>query len=141
MSRPVSGLSLKVYSPKLFALKHLNPRAVVHVILSVEAGVSQIPALLRGERPPSGDEENLSTRNYSKPPAAVITGGGYDDAMVKEMRDACQSESHVPWLRPDMNALPPQGPGYGAAIAEKVKACLTKLAKEGKMNEDGVHYF
>jgi hypothetical protein len=71
----------------------------------------------------------------------VIAGGGYDDAMVKEMRDACQGESSVPWLRPDMSALPPQGPGYGAAMAEKVRACLAGLAREEKMNDGGVYFY
>lgn len=37
--------------------------------------------------------------------------------------------------------FPPQGPGYGAAMAEKMKACLARLAKEGKMNEDGVYIY
>jgi hypothetical protein len=100
-----------------------------------------IPALLRGERPPSADEENIGTRNYLKPPAAIVTGGGYDDANVKEMRDACKGESNVPWLRPDMSALPRQGPGYGSAIAEKVKACLGRLMKDGKMKGDGVYHY
>jgi hypothetical protein len=56
------------------------------------------------------------------------------------MRDACKGESNVPWLRPDMNALPRQGPGHGPAMAEKVKACLGRL-KDGKMKEDGVYYY
>jgi hypothetical protein len=76
-----------------------------------------------------------------KPPAAIVTGGGYDDANVKEMRDACKGESNVPWLRPDMSALPPQGPGYGPAMAEKVKACLGRLVKDVKMEEDGVYHY
>jgi hypothetical protein len=76
-----------------------------------------------------------------KPPAAIVTGGGYDDANVKEMRDACKGESNVPWLRPDMSALPPQGPGYGAAMAEKIKACLGRLVKDVKMKEDGVYHY
>jgi hypothetical protein len=114
---------------------------VIHVILSIEAGVSVIPALLRGERPASADEENVGTRNYLKRPAAIVTGGGYDDANVKEMRDACKGESNIPWLGPDMSALPPRGPGYGSAIAEKVKACLGRLMKDGKMDEDGVYHY
>ena len=76
-----------------------------------------------------------------KPPAAIVTGGGYDDANVKEMRDACKGESNVPWLRPDMSALPPQGPGYGPAMAEKVKACLGRLVKDVKMKEVGVYHY
>lgn len=125
-------------------LQYLNTSSdcpAIHVILSLDAGVSEIPALLRGEKPPSEHHENLGTRNYSKPPAAVVTGGGYDEAMVKDMRDACNGESNVPWLRPDMGALPPHGPGYGAAMAEKVKACLRYLAEEGKMKEDGVYFY
>src|ERR1700733_10361407 len=131
-------------------IQHLftNPRLtvlfsylVIHVILSVEAGVSVIPALLRGERLPSADEENIGTRNYLKPPAAIVTGGGYDDANVKEMRDACKGESNVPWLRPDMSALPPQGPEFGSAMAEKIKACLYRLMRDGKMNEDGMYHY
>ena len=116
--------------------------AVIHIILSVSAGISEIPALLRGQHPPASDSgENLGTRNYSKLPAAVVTGGGYDDGMVKGMRDACRGERNVPWLRPDMNALPPHGPGYGAAMADKMKACLSKLARDGKMSGDGVYFF
>src|SRR5271156_3233743 len=114
---------------------------VIHVILSVEAGVSVIPALLRGKRPPSADEENIGTRNYLKLPAAIVTGGGYDNANVKEMRDACKGESNVPWLRPGMSALPPKGPGYGPAMAEKVKACLGRLVKDVRMKEDGVYHY
>ena len=116
---------------------------MIHVILSLDAGLSQIPALLRGDQPRPEDAENLGSRNYVQPPAAVITGGGYDDAMVKEMRDACKGAdgAQVPWLRPDMDALPPHGPGYGAAMAEKVKACLGEVAREGKMDVDEVHYF
>jgi len=76
-----------------------------------------------------------------KPPAAIVTGGGYDDANVKGMRDACKGESNVPWLRPDMSALPPQGPGYGSAMGEKVKACLGRLVKDMKMKEDGVYHY
>lgn len=110
--------------------------------MSLEAGVSEIPTLLRGEkRPPEQGDENLGTRNYAKPAAAVITGGGYEETMVAEMRGACSGEKGVPWLRPDMNALPPHGPGYGAAMAEKAKACLGRLAKEGKMHADGVYFY
>jgi hypothetical protein len=133
--------SVSQYNTLLIPSNRSLSSLVIHVILSIEAGVSVIPALLRGERPRSTDEENVGTRNYLKPPAAIVTGGGYDDANVKEMRDACKGESNVPWLRPDMNALPPRGPGYGSAIAEKIKACLDKLAKDLKMKEDGVYYF
>jgi hypothetical protein len=115
---------------------------VIHVVLSVEAGVSQIPALLRGEHlPPSDSEENIGTRNYAKPPVAIITGGGYDDATFQEMRDACKGATNVPWLRPDMRAQATQGPGSGAAIAERVKVCLNKLVRDGKMDEDGVYLY
>ena len=58
--------------------------------------------------------------------------------MSKKCGMLAKGESNVPWLRLDMSALPPQGPGYGAAIAEKIKACLGRLVKDVKMKEDGV---
>jgi hypothetical protein len=61
--------------------------------------------------------------------------------MVKAMRDACKGESNVPWLRLDVSALPPHGPRFGAAMAEKVKDRLGELVKDGKMNQDGVYFY
>ncbi|KAL8736648.1 MAG: hypothetical protein Q9166_000014 [cf. Caloplaca sp. 2 TL-2023] len=83
----------------------------IHLILSPAAGKTQIPVLLQGKVPPSDDADNLGTKNYSKTPAAVLLGGGYEDADVAEMREACKNDSRVPWLRADVSKpAPPVGP-------------------------------
>ncbi|KAK9431060.1 hypothetical protein V1505DRAFT_385463 [Lipomyces doorenjongii] len=113
---------------------------VIHVILTSAQGVEQIPSLLRGENP--GELDNIGTKNYSRTAIAVITGGGYDDTAVVEMREAAKGGSNVPWLRPDLTKpRPPLGPGYGEALAERVKATLKELTREGKLNEDAVIYY
>ena len=115
---------------------------VIHVILSPRAGVSEIQALLKGESPTISDSEQLGSKNYSKPAIAVVTGAGYDDAAVAEMREACKGTRHVPWLRPDLEKpAPPLGPGYGEAMVERVKVCLKELAADGKLGEDRVYFY
>jgi hypothetical protein len=115
---------------------------VIHVILTPEAGVSDIPLLLEGKTPPSSDPGDLGTRDYSQRAAAVVTGGGYDDAAFQIMRDACKGKSNIPWLRPDLSVpTPPLGPLYGKAMVERVKACLDNLAEEGKLGEDSIRFF
>ena len=116
-----------------------TPSIVIHLILSVEVGVAQVPALLRGE--PQGDVENLGTQNYSKLPVAVILGKGYTDAEFKDMHEACQGESNIRWLRPDMATKAPDGEGYAKKMAEKMKTGLRKLADDGMMNQDGLYFF
>ena len=114
----------------------------IHVILSPAAGVSDIHALLVGQPPSGSDEENPGTGNYSKPPIAVIMGGGYDDAVFKEMYDAAKGEGEqVAWLRADLTVqTPPLGPEYGKHMVGRVRACLAKLEGEGKLGggEGGV---
>lgn len=70
----------------------------------------------------------------------MITGGGYDDAMFKEMYDAAKGKGkQVPWLRPDLTVqAPPLGPQYGKYMVGRVKICLGKLEAEGKLGgEEG----
>ncbi|KAL8722227.1 MAG: hypothetical protein Q9181_007537, partial [Wetmoreana brouardii] len=110
---------------------------VIHLILSTSAGKAEIPSLLRGEVPPANDADNLGIKNYSEAPTAVILGGGYEDSHVAEMRQACQDDSKIPWLRPDLSKpAPPLGPEYGKARVQRVKSCLSNLEEGGKMNED-----
>ena len=115
---------------------------VIHLVLSVEAGVSEIPRILRGESPSStaiADPDNLGTKNYSRKPVAVVAGSGYDDSAIAEMREACKG-NNVPWLRADSKKYQP-GPGYGAALVERLKAYMTEMVKSGKMEGDEVHFF
>ena len=112
------------------------------MILSVEAGVSDIPLLLEGKIPPATDPENIGSRDYSKTPVAVVTGRMYDEAAVKEMREACKGKRGIHWLsgNPDTPA-PPQGPLYADHIVKTVRACLDGLAEKGELNGEGVHLY
>ena len=115
---------------------------MIHVVLSPAAGASEIPVLLEGGSPLPVDAENVGTKNYSKPPVAVILGGGYDDAGFAEMRAGSQGKSNVPWLRNDRSKPPqPGAPGYPEAVVERIKACLRELAAEGKMEGDGIYWY
>lgn len=106
-----------------------------------ETGAEQIPAILRGEHPPSSDSE-LGTRDYSKKPVAVILGGGYDDAGTEVMMKASAGIHPVPWLRPDLSKpAPPLGPEYGKALVGRIKELLPQLEKEGKMSEEKVFWY
>lgn len=114
-----------------------NLASVIHIILSPAAGVSDIPAILQGQSP-SSTEENIGTQNYSNLPIAVVTGGGYDDRLFKEMYDAAKGKGKaVHWLRPDLSVqTPPLGPDYGKHMVGRVKACLERLEGEGKLGEE-----
>ncbi|KAL8683512.1 MAG: hypothetical protein Q9186_000552 [Xanthomendoza sp. 1 TL-2023] len=117
--------------------KAIAAASAIHLILSPATGKIQIPILLRGEVPPSSDnaDDNIGTRNYSKAPAAVILGAGYEDAHVVEMREMCKSDSRIPWLRPDLSKpAPPLGPEYGEAIVQRVKSRLGELSAGGQMD-------
>jgi hypothetical protein len=106
------------------------------------AGTIEIPVLLRGEVPVPTETETLGSRDYSKRATAVIAGAGYDDAAVKEMREACQGASSVPWLRPDLTKpVPPVGPGYGEAVVERIKVLLKDLVDKGELDKDAVYFY
>ena len=126
----------------LLSMKPSDPNIIViHTVLSVEEGVSLLPALLRGDEPPPGGAETIGTKNYSAPAKAVVTGGDYDDSKLSKLREACKG-SEVPWLRNDKSKpAPPPGPAYGAALVERVKALLSDLEKRGEMQKDGVYWY
>ncbi|RFU30486.1 hypothetical protein B7463_g5869, partial [Scytalidium lignicola] len=105
---------------------------VVHTFLASDNAPVDLPVILRGESLPP--RENLGTQNYSRPVTAIITGGGYNDEMFNELREACTGISHIPWLRPDLSGGPPVVTlGYSEKVAARVKETLKKLADEGKM--------
>jgi hypothetical protein len=89
---------------------------------------------------------DLGSKNYSKPPAAIILGAGYEDNDVAAMRKACTEAQahHVPWLQPDTSKpSPPLGPEYGKAMVERLKVLLGELKGEGKLGSgvEGVFRF
>ncbi|KAI3325315.1 hypothetical protein HD806DRAFT_533904 [Xylariaceae sp. AK1471] len=85
---------------------------------------------------------SLIFKDYSKSPVAIILGGGYDDAGIEVMMKASEGTKPIPWLRPDLTKLaPPLGPDYGKVLVARVKELLAQLHKDGKMNEERVHWY
>ncbi|KAI0441065.1 hypothetical protein F4803DRAFT_552481 [Xylaria telfairii] len=114
---------------------------VIHFVPTRESGVVQIPAILKGEQSPPSDS-TLGSKDYSKPPVAIILGGGYDDAEFDAIKKASEGIKPLPWLRPDLTKpAPPLGPEYGKAMVARVKELLVQLENEGKMNEDEVQWY
>ncbi|KAI9147244.1 hypothetical protein HJFPF1_13280 [Paramyrothecium foliicola] len=114
---------------------------VIHFVLTPEAGVAQIPAILKGEQSIPSDSE-IGTQDYSRPPICVILGGGYTDADTEAMMTAAKGLRAVPWLRPDLTKpAPPLGPEYGKALVRRIKELIPQLESEKKMNEAKVVYY
>ncbi|KZM19347.1 hypothetical protein ST47_g9491 [Ascochyta rabiei] len=87
--------------------------ALVRIVLSPEAGISEIPGLLSGQNAP----------------VAVALGGAFDDAIVDSMCDAASKAGDVAWLRVDKSRLKEMPPMddkevFGAALAKRIKASL-----------------
>ena len=55
-----------------------------------------MPLLLKGQAP--NDPENVGTKNYAKPPVAVMFGGAYGEDTAQEVREACQGLTGIKWL-------------------------------------------
>jgi len=111
--------------------------------MSVEAGVREIPQILRGEMT-AASETQMGTGNYADgKSAAVVLGGGYDEAMFEELRAASKGSSNVPWLKKDRekSGPPPGSQAYTQSVIDDVKACLKMLKEEGKMVGDGVYLY
>lgn len=109
--------------------------------MSPEGGVVQIPAILKGDQQPPSDS-SLGSKDYSKPPVAVILGAAFDDQGTEVMMKAAAGIKPIPWLRPDVSRpAPPLAPEYGKALVARIKALLAQLEKEGKMNEEKVHWY
>jgi hypothetical protein len=97
--------------------------------------------LLRGEKDVPSDTE-LGSRNYTQLPVAVITGAGYDDQAIADMRAAAAGAKPVPWLRPDTTKpAPPLGPEYGKALVARIKETVAELTAQGKLDEDAVVWY
>jgi hypothetical protein len=74
--------------------------AVIHVALSVEQAVKDLPLLLSTPpKAPQNTEDNVGSRNYDKRPVAVLAGGGFDDTMFNEIKDACKDvDKGIVWV-------------------------------------------
>ncbi|KAH8162494.1 hypothetical protein CIB48_g5742 [Xylaria polymorpha] len=116
-------------------------KPIIHFVLTPGAGAIQIPAILKGDQSPPSDSA-LGSKDYSTPPVAVIIGGGYDDAGIDMIMKAAAGIRPIPWLRPDLTKpAPPLGPEYGKALVARIKELLVQLSKDGKMDEEKVHWY
>ena len=120
--------------------------SAIHIILSVPAAVSEVPILL-SSKTPSNTSENLGSQNYAQRPLAIAIGGGFNDEMFNQIKDACKDVPSAVWARTDISKMgKPPGAGeeesYGAIVAERVKSCLGQLrvGKEEGTSE-GVYFF
>jgi hypothetical protein len=130
----------------LFSFARLTARKVIHLIMSPEDGLTNIPLILSGLKP-SSLQSSLGSQDFSQVPRAVIFGGGYDDVTIENLRKAVmetQGARKVPWLKADQQktARGPE-PGtreYSESIAPRVREVLGRLEREGKLdgNEDGI---
>jgi len=68
-------------SPPSHHWSQSDPPIAIHACLSSAAAVAEIPAILRGEAlsPKDPEAANLTTQNFSKKPAAIVLGGGYNE--------------------------------------------------------------
>ncbi|KAK2731036.1 hypothetical protein FQN55_005168 [Onygenales sp. PD_40] len=126
---------------------------VIHVILSLASGKTELPLLLNVPNTDSTTipcESNIGSRNYSEAPFAVVIGGGYDDEAVAELEEACKAElanmtgkATIPWLRVDKTkpAPPPGGPEYGNAVAGRTKECLLRLKEDSEGRNERIVWF
>jgi hypothetical protein len=115
--------------------------SVIHFVKNPETAMTEIPALLRGDKTVSSQSE-LGTKNYELGVGAVILGAGYDDQAVKQLREAAGRVSSVPWLRPDTTKpTPPLGPAYGQVLVDRIKEAVKDLQGKGGMDKDAVVWY
>jgi hypothetical protein len=119
---------------------------VIHMILTDEAGTTEIPMILDGKAPPATDPPNIGSRDYSKQPVAVLAGRGYDLDTVKTFQEACKGKRGIRWLTADQSVpIPEQAPlgtpEHADHIAGRMKAKLDELAAKGELQGEGNHLY
>jgi hypothetical protein len=82
----------------------------------------------------------LGTKNYARPPVAIVLGGGYTKGDLETMRFTCQQTEGakiVVWLENDRKDLP-SGPSsdYAKRVGQRVKDKLQELEAAGKFSQD-----
>lgn len=108
---------------------------VIHIILSPEAGATDIPLLLSGKTPPE-TSNNHGSQNYARTPVAIVVGGGFDDDAFNQMKEACKDVKGTVWVRAEkVEGAPPlsDAKGFGEMVAGRVKEKLGEL----KVGQDG----
>lgn len=109
----------------------------------MEDGIHNLPPILSGSLPLS-NESGLGSKSYSRPPKAVILGGGYDDEAIARLRQAVislQGTFEVPWIKADLKkteAGPTPGTDeYCNSAASRIKEALRVLQEGEKLDRTG----
>ena len=106
--------------------------------MGVDACISEIPSVLRGQIPASPTSA-LGSGDVSRRPVAIILGGGYTDVFdtVREGVEAAfgpDGSSGVAWLRFDTDLpMPPLGPEYATKALQRLRDTLDELVAGGKL--------
>lgn len=136
--------------PQRYTLKLTSPFTVIHIILSVQQAITDLPLLLSSpSQIPPDNSDNYGSQVYGARPRAVVIGGGFTDEMVQEMKSACKdAEGGIVWVKGNpisVKAMPPLSDrqAYGAATASLVKKKLDELnvGREGGEKKEGVHFY
>lgn len=107
--------------------------------MSPESASTEIPIILAGQIP-AENPENVGSKNYSKLPVAVVFGGGYPEDEFESVRQTCQGEANIPFLKFDPSKpTPPLGPEYGIYVAGRLKARLQELESQGLLGKNAVY--
>ncbi|XXG95100.1 Aspartate aminotransferase, cytoplasmic [Hypoxylon texense] len=128
---------------------------VVYFVTSPQAGLADIPAVLKGEIPTSaaaaGSRHKVGSGNLAHgTPRAVVVSGSYDDAFVERLRQEIAAVGKaVPILKLDRSGAPAGAAGAKPAaektkaVAERAVKVLKKLEDEGKLDgdDDGVYSY
>lgn len=124
-------------------VQNLTPTPGIHFITTNENALTDIPRLLKGEKPLSPDESGVGTQNYSQVPRAVVFGRGYSVAEVEQFRKASEgcNANPVAWFTGDPNKMPgpndpPPGPGYAQAAASLLKEKMVAWRNEGGVRDE-----
>ncbi|KAH7126052.1 hypothetical protein EDB81DRAFT_765136 [Dactylonectria macrodidyma] len=116
---------------------------VVHFVLTPEAGVKEIPQLLKGVMP-EVKSSDIGSGNLGGGIKTVVLGAAYEDEGINAMREAASQVANIPWIKQDTSLpTPPLGPEYGKAMVVRVKESLSKLDASGKLGigEGGTFWY
>ncbi|PWY94554.1 hypothetical protein BO94DRAFT_609942 [Aspergillus sclerotioniger CBS 115572] len=117
---------------------------VVYAGHNLSAAEREVPLILSGSPPPPSKlHTQIGSNDFTDPPRAVITGGGYNEERFQALYQACTAAKNgvppVPFFRTDnglTDRLAATGEGPAHASAE-YPAAVTRRLKE-KLREAGV---
>lgn len=119
---------------------------VIHFITSVDEAKHDIPLLFTSS--PSGLKatNSVGTKNFDKPPKAILMGKKYTSQEIKEIRDACGS-IEVSWItsgteeKKSKFGISIPNPKAALADAEEIKARMQQLKTDGKLGTAAEYHY